>query len=116
MDAKKRDHFVRRLLEERDRILSGLENLSQDFEGATNAKTAEFEENARVERDREYLSTLISQDAEEVNEITEALKRVLDGTYGICIDCAKEISEARLEAQPAAARCVECQAMLESRR
>jgi DnaK suppressor protein len=32
-----------------------------------------------------------------------------DGTYGICIDCGGEIPFERLQAQPAALRCIACQ-------
>jgi DnaK suppressor protein len=33
-----------------------------------------------------------------------------EGAYGICVDCGGEIGFGRLQAEPAAARCVECQA------
>ncbi len=32
------------------------------------------------------------------------------GTFGTCIDCGKPIAEARLEARPYAAKCVDCAA------
>lgn len=43
-------------------------------------------------------------------QVLEALDRVNEGTYGICIDCGKAVPEGRLEARPEAARCVACQA------
>ncbi len=116
MDEKKKQYFIQKILQERDRILGGLDTLSQDFEGATDSKAAEFEETARNERDREYLSSLISQDIEEMAEVNEALKRILDGTYGICVDCGDPIPEPRLEAMPTASRCVKCQEAHERRK
>ncbi|RME01940.1 MAG: TraR/DksA family transcriptional regulator [Calditrichaeota bacterium] len=113
MDNKKKEYYIKKILEERNRVLGGLDMLTQNLEGAAEAKVAEFEEAARNEREREYLSSLISQDIEEMTEINEALKRILDGTYGICVDCGKEIPQARLEAKPTALRCVECQHKLE---
>jgi RNA polymerase-binding transcription factor DksA len=40
--------------------------------------------------------------------IDAALSRVADGSYGICVNCGEQISEARLEAVPHAARCRNC--------
>ncbi len=41
--------------------------------------------------------------------IEEALERIDDLTYGICVDCGEEIPAGRLNAMPFALRCVECQ-------
>ena len=43
-------------------------------------------------------------------KVEAALRRVNEGTYGLCVDCAKPVPEGRLEARPDAARCVACQA------
>jgi len=45
----------------------------------------------------------------ELRAVAAARRRIEDGTYGICIDCADEIEPARLAAQPTAERCLECQ-------
>ena len=47
-------------------------------------------------------------------QIDEALLRLEDGTYGICEDCGREISEDRLQAVPFAQRCIQCQAKAEA--
>ena len=39
-----------------------------------------------------------------------ALSRTFNGTYGICIDCGKEIPHARLLHTPGVIRCLDCQA------
>jgi DnaK suppressor protein len=41
--------------------------------------------------------------------VTDALRRLDEGTYGTCVDCGKEVPEGRLEAKPEAARCLTCQ-------
>jgi DnaK suppressor protein len=43
-------------------------------------------------------------------EVLAALARARAGTYGKCVDCGLPVPEGRLEARPAAARCVTCQA------
>ena len=52
----------------------------------------------------------LSRDVAELREVEAARKRLADGAYGICADCGAEIGFERLQAEPAAARCVECQA------
>jgi RNA polymerase-binding transcription factor DksA len=44
------------------------------------------------------------------SEVLDALRRIDQGTYGTCPDCGKGLPEGRLEAKPAAVRCVACQA------
>ena len=44
------------------------------------------------------------------NAVLDALRRIELGTYGTCVDCECVVPEGRLEAKPAAARCVSCQA------
>lgn len=66
------------------------------------------------QRTREMvLSAEESRDADEISDIDAALKRLDDGDYGICIDCDMPIPAARLQVQPAAARCIPCQEIFE---
>jgi RNA polymerase-binding transcription factor len=51
----------------------------------------------------------VTRDLGELRALESALKRVADGTYGLCVDCGGEIPLARLHAQPAAERCLSCQ-------
>lgn len=55
----------------------------------------------------------ISRDISELRAIEAALARIDSGKYGLCIDCEESIDAARLRAQPAALRCLPCQARLE---
>jgi DnaK suppressor protein len=44
----------------------------------------------------------------EIKDIEAALKRIGNGTYGICKYCNKDIGEARLNVRPSSSACVEC--------
>ncbi|MBF0519124.1 MAG: TraR/DksA family transcriptional regulator [Nitrospirae bacterium] len=49
----------------------------------------------------------------KLNKIDEALRKIHNGTYGICEDCGQEISEGRLKVLPYAVHCVECKEKVE---
>ena len=58
---------------------------------------------------RESLLTSENQLEEQVSVVEDALRRVREGTYGICEDCGHPIPKERLAVLPQAARCVDCQ-------
>jgi DnaK suppressor protein len=51
----------------------------------------------------------LSTHRENLQKIDEALRKVAEGTYGICEDCGEEISEKRLKILPFAIYCTDCQ-------
>ena len=48
----------------------------------------------------------LGRDLSELRDLEAARARLADGSYGICIDCAREIGFERLKANPAALRCI----------
>lgn len=50
------------------------------------------------------------RDTAELRDIEAALRRIESGSYGVCTDCGIEIPLERLRVQPAADRCIDCQA------
>lgn len=58
-------------------------------------------------------NSLQKSEIDELNLINNALMRIENGEYGVCIDCGEPISERRLEHFPYAARCISCQEALE---
>jgi DnaK suppressor protein len=65
-----------------------------------------------ADRNEAAVQTALQQRA----EVAAALARIDDGSYGRCVDCGREILQARLEARPATARCVPCQSKRDRRR
>lgn len=57
---------------------------------------------------------LVERHVQRLWAIERALERTQGHVYGICQDCAQPISKPRLEADPAAARCVGCQTKVEN--
>lgn len=49
-----------------------------------------------------------------IAQISAALKRIQDGSFGVCEACAEAISDARLQARPEARLCLNCKARNET--
>ena len=49
------------------------------------------------------------RDIEEWRGLREALRRIDEGSYGLCVDCGVDVPIERLHSQPLAIRCVNCQ-------
>lgn len=69
------------------------------------------ESNAELEADNDRAELFRHADA--LNDVDGALKRIRDGSFGICIDCSSQISTERLQAYPTAKRCIDCQVRYE---
>ncbi len=78
-------------------------------EAAADARENEHGDYAKADAERDLAIALEERESAELVAIDEALKRVADGSYGLCIDCGVSIGNARLHANPTAMRCVACQ-------
>ena len=52
---------------------------------------------------------------EQLRQVLAALRRIEEGDYGDCEDCGEAISAGRLDANPAARRCIDCASRSEAR-
>ena len=52
---------------------------------------------------------LIQMKTETLDKINTALRRIDEGTYGVCFECGDEIAGPRLRALPFAVRCKDCE-------
>ena len=67
------------------------------------------EETSDQIEDESTLSTL----EEEMEQIDRAVNKIEEGTYGKCSNCDKPIEEKRLEFNPSATYCSQCQNKIE---
>ena len=65
--------------------------------------------------DGALLESLGAQDANRLTMINNALERIKQGKYGICLKCHKEIPVERLKAIPYAFMCIACKSADERR-
>jgi RNA polymerase-binding protein DksA len=103
-----------RLLEEQNETyftLTGVERNDRELRDSWDVRELESESSTtEVERRRRERMFV------RLRAIDEAIARLNDGVYGLCLECGEPISPKRLEADPAAARCVACQSLVESGR
>ena len=59
-----------------------------------------------MEREKNLL--FAQREGDYIDYLDEALRRLEDGTFGVCRDCGDPIGRARLEAVPTTAQCVRC--------
>jgi len=92
-----------RLIELRDAYLSSIEGVSAETfrEGADASAFGMHQADAGSDAyDRDFALSLLGKEQDALYEINEALKRIENGTYGICEGTGEKIMEERLEAMP----------------
>lgn len=72
------------------------------------------EDDAQSDETRDFEQLVAARDQEEVQAVDDALKRLEDGSYGLCTSCGEPIAWPRLQAQPEAERCIRCQSAFET--
>ena len=68
----------------------------------------DFADRSAAANEEEISIQLKQTDTKLLRAIEDALLRVENGTYGICVDCEEEIAPARLKAVPWTKVCITC--------
>jgi RNA polymerase-binding transcription factor len=72
--------------------------------------SADSEDRATDLENQDALAGIENSENQEIQQIGKALKRIAEGTYGICTQCGADIDPKRLTALPNATRCISCAA------
>lgn len=70
---------------------------------------------ASIESDRSFELRIRGRERKLMEKVEEALARIEDGTYGICVGCGCDIAVKRLQARPVAKFCIDCKSRQEQR-
>jgi RNA polymerase-binding transcription factor len=76
----------------------------------------ELEEAASELTNRSQGQSIFANEVLLLTEVRAALKRIAEGSYGMCVQCGQPISQKRLEALPWAAYCIKDEERLEQER
>jgi len=86
-----------------------LAELLGKIEKSARRKLEKDSEQQAIDRENEEVLTSLDDSLnEEFEEITNALNKLKQGTYGNCDKCGREIALKRLEAIPYANLCINC--------
>ncbi len=115
MKEEKLKEFKQILLKMRQDILEEGSRLSNSLQGTgeRNVRLSDPNDRASMETDSRVLLRLGDRNRKLLHKIEGALKRIQDGTYGVCEICGEEISEKRLRFRPVTTQCIKCKTELE---
>ncbi|WP_121253830.1 TraR/DksA family transcriptional regulator [Nocardioides ferulae] len=105
---------VARLERERERTVHRLATLRGDFDAivaasdGSNADDEHDPEGHTIAYERSQVDALIRLAERHLEEIDEGLRRVGEGSFGVCERCGEAISPERLAVRPTARHCVGC--------
>lgn len=115
--------FKKLVLKKKEEILDEIKHISDDTlkksqkeaSGDISGYTYHMADVATDTYDREFSMGLASNERKLIYEFDDALKRIEEGTFGVCEDCKSLIAKNRLKAVPYARLCVKCQEKKEKR-
>lgn len=117
-----RDARRKQLLEERRRLEREIADLDADLSESLEDSSEEspydqhMAETAAVTLDREIDLTLEENARASISQIDRALRKLENGSYGLCDKCGKPIGDDRLHAAPFATLCIDCKRLEERNR
>jgi len=103
----------------RDMLNAMLEDILQKGQATIDDMTETVEvyadpaDRATAESDRAFTLRLRDRERKLIKKITQALQRIEDGEFGVCVECGDEIGIARLKARPMTTLCINCKSKQE---
>jgi RNA polymerase-binding transcription factor DksA len=102
MDTDKRKIALQSTLVELEKRLGAV---TRDI---TKTLSSDFAEQATERENDDVLEEIARETQILIAQVKAALRRLENGSYGLCDKCREEISEARLDVLPAATTCINC--------
>jgi len=99
--------FKKELEEMREQIKSNLNCSSFEINNLRGNELKDEADHALVQKGENIVKTLIDKQSEKLEAIERSLKRIKNGTYGICESCG------RLKVKIFADYCITCREMVE---
>ena len=97
--------FETMLRERRDHLNGKLHRYEESLD---REPPKDWEDRATERENDEVIEGLGNSGLLELRQIDEALRRIADGSYGICLKCGEDISDERLAVVPQAGLCRNC--------
>ena len=105
------DKYRKRLLVRQEELILDISRNRQVTDETVDEQAQDMVDRATSAYTREFAFSLSEADRKALLLIEQALLRIEQGTYGVCVHCQGVVQEKRLEAVPWARHCLECQEM-----
>jgi DnaK suppressor protein len=112
MDGKKLEYFKGKLLQ-KQLALNDMVHRTEGYGREKDQNTQDIADMAVESYTKEFMFGKSSGDRHILQLIQEALERIEEKSYGICVNCENVIHPKRLEAVPWTRLCIQCQDLLE---
>lgn len=113
MDQKMQRAFRERLVRKKNEILEAhakTRRLGQETDPEGAQDVADMAQSSST---KEFLFSLSSAEGSLLQLVDEALVRLREKRFGVCVSCEDEMNPKRLQAVPWAKHCLRCQEMQE---
>ena len=118
MDSTAAQPYLYQLTRQRNQLLAQVAEQRGGQLGRAEVANAHFDngqdDQAQILSERAIEFALNEHELVELQAIEDALKRIQEGVYGLCLSCGVPIPQERLHAAPQALRCVACQTTFET--
>src|SRR5512145_487897 len=89
--------------------LAELSQAVRDREGIVIEKSPDALDEVQHAAERELAIRNLDRETQLLRNVRNALRRIDEGTYGVCLHCEEDINPKRLNAVPWAPFCISCQ-------
>ena len=113
MTKEELEYFKQKLLDRKEQILKNIKEAKDEINQLKNSEASDEADFATITSDASIEELISEKQQKELEEIDYALKKIEEGTYGICEMCEEEISIERLKVKPQARYCIVCREIVE---
>ncbi len=109
MEKKKLEAYKKRLVAKQEELVRLVSRSDHDGREADEEGTQDIADKAANSYTKEFLFHQSDENRRMLQLVNEAIERIKNGGYGLCVACQEEVQPKRLEAVPWARHCIECQ-------
>ena len=109
MDKKRVEYYKKKLQAKREELVRNIARTEEEGRQADDDPTVDLADKAANSYTKEFLFGQTNHDRFLLQLVEEALTRIKENSYGLCVNCQEEVQQKRLEAVPWARHCIICQ-------
>jgi len=114
MERNDAEQFKHELEVQRGEVLKSLQQVEAERQSLDIESPKDSGDQSVTNLSTESLFERSSQRRTTLRLIEAALRRIAEGSFGVCVTCGEEIKERRLEALPWTQFCLQCQEVIEN--